>query len=274
MLHIGPSGIPASAAQPTIRSGLDRLAELGLTALEIAWVHGARTSDPECALIKEHSQRIGIALTAHGSYYINLNAVDAEKRAASRQRLVEAVRKAALAGVQKVVVHAAFYLESSPADTQATVIHELGLINNALTDTEKEAVHISLETTGKPTQWGTVEEILAVCQHFDNLQPCLDFSHLYARSLGQNHGYDYTARVLEQMGKASPDALSSMHIHLSGIEYGAKGEKQHRLFSESQFDYMGAIRALKAAEVSGFLIIESPAQEVEAQLIAQIYTAL
>ena len=274
MLYIGPSGIPASATQPTIRSGLDRIAELGLTALEIAWVHGARTSDAECALIKEHSQHLGIALTAHGSYYINLNAVEADKRAASRQRLLEAVLKAAQAGVQKVVVHAAFYLESSPAATQEMVLNELRLINQSLPPPLQQAVKISLETTGKPTQGGTVAEILAVCQHFENVQPGLDFSHLYARSIGQDHGYDYTTRVLEQLRKASPDALGSMHIHLSGIDYGAKGERQHVLFTDSAFDYQGTLRALKTAGVSGFLIIESPLQEIEAQMIAELYRAI
>ena len=44
------------------------------------------------------------------------------------------------------------------------------------------------ETMGKINQLGDLEEVLAICAPSEGLLPCVDFGHLYARSLGALDG--------------------------------------------------------------------------------------
>ena len=76
--------------------------------------------------------------------------------------------------------------------------------------------------------------------------PCLDFAHLHARAGdGSMNSYDEWARLLEAYGAAlGQDALGSLHIHLSGIEYSPKGEKNHLPLAEADFDLQALLRAL------------------------------
>ncbi|MEM1703316.1 MAG: deoxyribonuclease IV, partial [Zestosphaera sp.] len=60
-----------------------------------------------------------------------------------------------------------------------------------------------------------------------------------------------------------------MHIHLSGIEYGDRGEKRHLDFKDSRFNWVDAVKALKNYNVEGVIICESPSLESDALLIKQ-----
>ena len=39
------------------------------------------------------------------------------------------------------------------------------------------------ETTGKKSQFGSLEELINICQSFDNFAPTVDFAHMHARFL-------------------------------------------------------------------------------------------
>ena len=52
-----------------------------------------------------------------------------------------------------------------------------------------------------------------------------------------------------------------MHIHLSGINYGPKGEKNHLPFEESDFNYNACMKAFKDFNIKGCIICESPILE-------------
>ena len=69
-------------------------------------------------------------------------------------------------------------------------------------------------------------------------------------------------------------ALFDMHIHLSGINYGAKGEKNHLSFAESDFNYTDCLKALKDYKVKGCVICESPILEKDAALLKETYNRL
>jgi deoxyribonuclease-4 len=62
-----------------------------------------------------------------------------------------------------------------------------------------------------------------------------------------------------------------MHIHLSGIHYGKKGEIKHLELRESDLRYKELLKALKTREVSGLIVCESPNLEEDALLLQQSY---
>lgn len=91
------------------------------------------------------------------------------------------------------------------------------------------------ETMGKINQLGDLDEVLELCGLDERLLPCVDFGHLYARSLGADEGKEAFTRILDKMQNQLGIARASQfHSHFSKIEFTPSGgEKRHRTFSDS-----------------------------------------
>ena len=91
-LHVGISGAPDSTPRPGSAHAIARCRELGLDALEMAWVHGVSIREASAAAVRAASERLGVRLSVHAPYYINLNSPDQTTREASRDRALSAAR--------------------------------------------------------------------------------------------------------------------------------------------------------------------------------------
>ena len=142
-------------------------------------------------------------------------------------------------------------------------------------ENENINVWIRPETTGKATQWGDIDEIINLSKEFEQVLPCVDFSHLHARTAGEYNTYDEFSKVLEKMGnEIGQYALENFHGHLAGIEYTAKGEKQHLNLENSDMNYKDLLKAMKEFGVKGALVCESPNIEDDCKLIKTYYEGL
>jgi len=273
-LLFGTGGVPVSAQLRSTEAGIERIAELGLGCMEVEFVQGVRMSPKVAVSLGELAARKKVALTAHGPYFINLNAVEPEKVHMSKERILQTARIAGLFGARSITFHAAFYLKSTPAETYTAVKRHLQEVVNILRR-EGNKVTISPEVTGKPSQFGTLEEILQLSSELEGVAPCLDFSHWHART-GKANSYQEFLDILDQIeGKLGRQALDNMHIHLSGIAYGKKGEIKHLMLPDSDFQYMELLKALKKRKAKGVVICESvPYLENDALLLQQTYRAL
>jgi deoxyribonuclease-4 len=119
---------------------------------------------------------------------------------------------------------------------------------------------------GKSAMLGSLEDTLAMSKAIEGVEPCLDFAHLHARpGDGTVNSYDEWAQYLEMYGKAlGKKSLKRLHIHLSGIEYGPKGEKNHLKLEEADLDLKALLRALKDIGGAGRILCESPIMEEDA----------
>ncbi len=272
-LLFGTAGAPRSANPPTTTSGIERIAELGLGCMEIEFVQGVRMSEPSARQVAEVADREGIKLSAHAPYFINFNAHEPEKLRASQNRLLQTARIASLCGAESVVFHAAFYLGDPPEKAYATVKKYLGEVLNQLKQ-ENNRVWIRPEVMGKGSQFGTVEEILNLCTELEGLAPCLDFAHWHART-GVFNSYQEFASTLQQIKeRLGRVALDDMHIHLSGIKYGGKGEIKHLNLKDSDLQYVEFLTTLRDYKVKGLVICESPNLEDDALLLQETYNTL
>jgi len=273
-LLFGTAGVPVSAKPRSTEAGIERIAELGLGCMEVEFVRGVKMSPKVAVSVGELAARRKVALTAHGPYFINLNAVEPEKVHMSKERILQTARIAALFGAKSITFHAAFYLKSTPAETYTTVKRHLEEIVNILRG-EGNKVRISPEVTGKPSQFGTLEEILQLSSEIEGVAPCIDFSHWHART-GKANSYQEFLDILDQVErKLGRQALDNMHIHLSGIAYGKKGEIKHLMLPDSDLQYVELLKALKERKAKGIVISESvPYLEKDALLLQQTYRAL
>ena len=263
-----------SAASRSTEAGIERIAELGLDCMEVEFVQGVKMSPEVAASVGKLAAMKKIALTAHGPYAINLNAVERQKVHMSKERILQTARTAALFGARSITFHAAFYLKNTPADTYATVKRQMQEVMNTL-QKEGNKVTISPEVSGKVSQFGSLEEILKLSSEIEGMLPCIDFSHWHART-GKANSYREFSDILDLVEKRlGRRGLDNMHIHLSGIAYGRKGEIKHLMLADSDMHYAELLKALKERRARGVVICESvPRLEEDALLLQRTYRDL
>ena len=269
-LLFGTAGIPNSTKGNNSISGIERIRELGLDCMELAFVQGVRTSENGAKNVFGAAQKQNVFLSVHAPYYINLNSYDEEKQRASIDRIYQAAKIGSLCGAESIIFHAAFYQKSSNQEVYDTVSKALQKLTGQLREEGIPAV-LRPETMGKRTQFGTLDELLALSAEIEGVLPCLDFSHMHAREGKENSYPEFTvilSKVEENLGK---EGLSNMHMHISGIEYGSNGEKNHLILKESDFNYSDLLVALKEFNVRGLVICESPNLEEDALLLSKTY---
>jgi deoxyribonuclease-4 len=251
-----------------------RTAELGLDALELGWVQSVRVTEKTCSEIQAAGKEQGVAVSVHAPYFINLNAADQEWPN-SRKRLMDAAHYGSLAGATDVVFHPGSYFGQPPAEVLPAAIRRLQACAQELQDASNPIV-LRPETMGKSAMLGSLDDTLEMSREIPGVQPCLDFAHLHARAGdGSMNTYDEWSQLLETYGKALGDrALRDLHIHLSGIEYGSKGEKNHLSLEDADLDLQALFRALHAFHCCGRILCESPILEDDALIMQQTWVEL
>ena len=247
-----------------------RMRELGLDALELGWVNAVRVTEKTCAEIQAAGQEQQVAISVHAPYFINLNADD-EEWPKSRKRLMDAAYYGSLAGATDIVFHPGSYF-GRPADEVLPkaiprlqgCVDELRAAGNSRSLTNVPTLRP--ETMGKSAMLGSLADALEMSRSIPGVLPCLDFAHLHARAGdGSMNTYDEWSSGLEAYGKAlGAEKLARLHIHLSGIEYGPKGEKKHLPLDEADLDLKALMRALRAFGCGGRILCESPVMEDDA----------
>ena len=272
-LLFGTGGVPRSAESSSTTSGIERIAELGLGGMEIEFVRGVKMDKAGTYPVAEIATRRGIKLSAHAPYFINFNAREPEKIRASQERLLQTARIASLCGAESVVFHAAYYLGDPPEQAYNKIKKYLAETLNQL-KRENNQVKIRPEVMGKPSEFGTPDEIFNLCTELEGLAPCLDFAHWHARTGKFNSYPEFAALLLQVKERLGRAALDDIHIHVSGIAYGLKGEIRHLNLKESDFQYVEFLQALKDYKVRGLVICESPNLEEDALLLQATYNTL
>lgn len=271
-LNFITAGMPLRTGKGSYVAAFEVLKEMNLDGMELEFVHGVRMNPEHRDFVKNLSN--DFVVTAHGPFYINLNSQEEEKIDASVQRIIDTASVASQAGAFSITYHAAFYMGKD----KETVYNQVKTQTQRIIDVvERENIEVWIrpETTGKATQWGDVDEIIRLSKDFDKVLPCIDFSHLHARSAGEYNTYDEFSRVLEKLGKEIGQyALENFHGHLAGIEYTSKGEKNHLNLENSDMNYKDLLKALKEFNVKGALVCESPNIEDDCKLLKDYYTTL
>ena len=271
-LHFLTAGLPLSSKN--YKEGLDIINKLDLDGLEIEFVHGVRMTEQNQKLVKNFSLIDGKKITCHGPYYINLNSLEEDKINSSITRILETAEMGNSLGAYSITFHAAFYMKINPESVFKTVYSSMEKICSIL-ENNNNHIWIRPETTGKATQWGTLEEIVQLSKNFKQILPCIDFAHIHARNNGLFNTYDEFSKIFEYIGnELGNDILQEMHMHLAGIEYSQKGEKNHLILEESDMNYKDLLKAIKKFDIKGVLVCESPNIEDDTKLLKDYYKSI
>lgn len=265
MIRIGPSG-STTQAKNTL-DAVDIVADMGLSALEVNYVRGARASEETTRKVGVRAEERGIALSAHAPYYVSLNSPRDEVRASSVGHIVETARRCQWLGAHFFAVHGGTYggLEGDVATD--------GVVDRILeVQTRMEAegitgVKVGLETTGRPSAWGTLDEIEAVAEQAEVVIPVVDFSHVHARSKGGLKTEDDFRALVDWALEVS---ACQLYCHFQSIEYGEKGERRHLPVDRWDPDFRLLAPVLRKVTCDVHLICESPLLEADALLIKRV----
>ncbi|MPQ45235.1 TIM barrel protein [Clostridium tarantellae] len=269
-LLFGISGLPLGEDNKKFNyaSGIEYLHTIGLDAMELPFVRSVNVTSKNKNAIIEAKNKNKFYLSAHGSYFINLNAVEEEKIEKSLERIIAGAKALKSIGGRSLIFHPGFYLKSSKKETLEKIKYNLSKL-------PYDDVDYRLETTGKATQFGDLKELVNICKDLNFCKLCIDFSHLHARGIGALKDYNDFAKILEYIGEhLGRSALDDLHIHMSGINYTEKGERNHMPFKESDFLYKDCLKAFIDYNIKGCIICESPLLEKDALLLKEIYNSL
>ena len=187
---------------------------------------------------------------------------------------METAQAASDFGGYSITYHAAFYMGGDKETVYQQVKTQTQKIVDAL-EKNNLKMWIRPETTGKATQWGDYEEIIRLSKEFECVLPCVDFSHIHARTGGEYNTYDEFCRVLDRISTELGDfAINNFHAHLAGIDYTAKGEKRHLILAEADMNYQDLLKAMKSFGVKGALVCESPNIETDTKILKDYYMSL
>lgn len=237
---------------------------IGLNTFELGWVQSVRVTEVTCAAIQQAAVDQGVTLSVHAPYFINLNALD-EEWPKSRKRLMDAAHYGNLAGATDIIFHPGSYFMNDPVEVLKIAIPRL---QGCVDELRKAGNPVTLrpETMGKSAMLGSFEDALAMSKSIEGVQPCLDFAHLHARpGDGTMNTFEEWCTLLQKYQKAlGKKSLKRLHIHLSGIEYGPKGEKNHLELAKSDLKLNLLFKALQEFSCAGRILCESPIMEQDA----------
>lgn len=268
----GTAGVPLSAKASDSISGIEKVRALGLDAMELEFVRGVHMGEENARQVRQAAEKNNVLLRVHAPYFINLNSLDKKKLEASKKRILDSAKIGSIAGAKIVTFHPGFFQSGEKKKVLEKVISEIG---NIIDEMKKQKFEIALapETTGKPTQVGSLEETIEMCSALKELQPMVDFSHLHARENGRFK----SKKDFEKAIKEIPEKfLKDLQMHASGINFSEKGERNHMGLEEkgNSFNYKLFLEALKENDVSGCIISESPNLEEDALLMKKYYSGL
>ena len=231
----GPAG---NAESFPYKSSVDAprwLQELGLDCYEYQCGKGVRVKEDTAVALGRQAQEHGIALSLHAPYFINLANPDPESQEKTIGYITSSCLVADQMGATRVVIHSGALMKRTREEAMNIALPFLKEIVAVCQDQGFGHITLCPETMGKINQLGDLDEVLRLCQVHESLIPCVDFGHLYARSLGKDEGAEAVERMLSRMeSELGTDRASRFHSHFSHIEFTPNGgEKCHRTFDDN-----------------------------------------
>ena len=230
----GPAG---NAESFPYKSSVDAprwLNELGLDCYEYQCGKGVRVKEDTAVALGRQAQEHGVALSLHAPYFINLANPDPESQEKTIGHITSSCLVADQMGATRVVIHSGALMKRTREEAMNIALPFLRRIVAVCEDQGFGHITLCPETMGKINQLGDLDEVLRLCQVHESLIPCVDFGHLYARSLGKDEGAEAVERMLSRMeSELGTDRASRFHSHFSHIEFTPNGgEKCHRTFDD------------------------------------------
>jgi deoxyribonuclease-4 len=273
MIYLGPAGVPISSEDSSTLGGLRRIAELELNSMEIEFVRGVHMKNEMADEVGKLAKGLGILLSVHCPYFINLCSTDRQKLEASKKRILDSVERSYHMGAHIAVFHPGFYGSLTPEAAFEAVERACADMLDRMKSMGIKGVTLGHETTGKVSAFGTLDELVQLCKRIRGCEPVVDFAHLYARAGGK---IDYA----EVFDKLRPLKLKRLHSHFTSMEWtpakipGYGNERRHLPIKFDKPPFEPLAKEILKRELSITLISESPVLELDSLEMKRVFEKL
>ncbi len=272
-IYLGPAGIPTVAKEKSTLEGIKTVSELGLNAMEIEFVRGVKMSNELAKEAGKLAEKLGIRLSVHAPYFINLCSSEKEKIKASKKRILDSMERASLMNAEIVCVHAGYYGKLSKEEAYEKIKEACEDIIKKAKSRGWDNTSLALETTGKVSQFGTLDEIIKICKEVKGCKIVVDFAHIYARQAGR---IDYK----EIFDKLKILKFKHYNFHFSGIKFspvkatGKGNERYHLPIASNSPPFEPLAKEILRRKISATIISESPLLEQDSLKMKKIFEKL
>ena len=288
-LKLGPAGVPLSFKGRTIVEGMDDITVLGLDAMEVQTV---RTIQPQhfdqywqAGIL---SWKSDFEMNMHGPYYAELLGSKRERNR-TLSKMEASLQAGKIINARHLTFHVGPYGEYEPgteaneqvANVMAGVVER---VREVWGDEEEEEdyyafpwVHesepslVGVETSGRQELWGTVEEVLEVCNHVEGTVPVLNMGHIHARGHGRLRTSEDYAELFDQARETYGG--STFYCHFAGVEHRMGNALHYTQIKKSdlKFEPFAEYLAEEGDWMDITIISDSPLLEHDAMYMLQHY---
>lgn len=239
---VGPGGLGTPAEK-----GIDKYKKAGLGCAEVEFTHSIYMDNKRAKEVGDYAKKQGILLSIHAPYYLNLVSKKKSVIIASMKTILKCAELGYHMGAKYIVFHSGYYSGRDKDEAFEMVERAIKEMNSVINKNNWN-VMLAPETTGKLSQFGDIDELYAM-QKKTKCAVCVDFAHMRAKYNGK---IDFR-HICDTMKKFS---FRPLHLHMSGITWGPKGEKAHKLTPIDEIKEV--LHWLKKYNFSVTMINESP----------------
>lgn len=262
-VRFGPAGRPIGYKGKT-EQVCNYIKKIGLDAFEYQATYGVRISKQSGLKLKDNAEKNDILISIHAPYYINLCSKKDETVKKSIERLVQSANAADWLNAYRVVFHTGFYTKYSKNEAMQKCKKAIEKLLEKCKSAGVKNYTFAPETTGKKSQFGSLEELIDICQSFDNFTPTVDFAHMHARSGGSIKSKDDYKKIFDKI--ETELGLSTLHSHFTKIEYTDAGERKHHILADNNYGppLIPLLELISENDYNLTMICETPLLDIDA----------
>ncbi len=261
-IKLGPAGSPAE----TTLEGISKVKELGLQSMEVQFSHGVSMGIGLAKQIGAEAKKQGVSLSVHAPYFINLASKEKKKIEESKKRILDSCERMHHMGGGAVVFHPSYFGGMGKEKVFQTTKDAVAEMLDKISESGWSNVQLAPETTGKHSALGSLDETIRLAKETGCFL-CVDFAHLWARSYGR---LDFR----EVFNKLETLKLKHLHCHFSGIEYTAKGERNHITIEHNKPPFKPLAEEILKRELDITIISESPVTYMDSIRMRKVFEEL
>lgn len=221
MIKFGASGLgPVATAEKVLKE----YHKLGFKICEIAFTYNVYIKKEDAKRIGKKAKELGIELTIHAPYFVNLNSAEKEKVEATKKRILKCCEIGEELGATKVIFHPGYYGKNKE-ESYDNIKNQIKELIEKVKE-KKYKIKLAPEVMGKINVFGSLEEISQLVQD-TGCEFCIDFAHVLAR----DKKVDF-----EKIKILFPQ--KEWHCHFSGIDYTDKGERNHKNLTKKEWKHL------------------------------------
>ncbi len=127
---------------------------------------------------------------------------------------------------------------------------------------------LGIEITGQQDVFGSLDQVLDICEQIDGLVPVVNFSHHHSRTNGSLLEVDDFLDILEQV---EPFSDGRIHTAFAGVEYNDGNEKRLTPIKKGDLKFEPLAEALIEMKPDATIISTSPLLEHDAMYMKIIH---